>query len=846
MKAHPIFFYIFLSLATCIFNSASGQNPDDKNWSDKFGYPGMMGLGYPEESNLAVTYRDTAYIAANYTEFGQETLSRIIKWDGNKYSNFIEGSKSPVFSRHHEDGIFSFAVDSTGHFFIGGIFDSVDGKHVGSIAMWDGSKWIDLKGGIKKGRIKCIEVYPEGVIVAGSFDSIGGVKANNIAKWDGSSWYPLDSGIVDPISTVYSIARHDSSIYAVASGILRSWNGSKWQKHLISRTSTKTDYATITSVVSIGKDLYICGQFDSINTLPMKCVAKKQDTSWIAVGNYTGKRASQVVCAGSIDGKLFIRGNLEFYQDDDTLTWMLLFDNGKWRPFAQYPFRPYGHITKRSKEIVIAQPNGYALVDPNLSFIPAGLQIVKNDTVVKSFAKSDQSGIRFGPINKIALANNEVYALGNMYLAGLQNADSLMSWDGTKWSKVNGLNEFLGSKRQNELKSIATAGDRLYVQGDFDVLKSDTTFGFIMHDNLGWHSMYESDFEIYDHPIMYDYSVNQNGDIAAYSNYGITLWKNNMWSKLALPYELNDTAQINVVALDGDTLYVNYYFNTIKDGISTFHSNEILKWDGSSWQQVRKYVPYIFMDIFDNISPGGGVNKMTVHNGIVYITGFFTHIDSIRSGSIAGFKDNNLITFGKGVDNTKPYNSYIGHEQIFDIAFHNNDIYVGGVFDRAGDSTAFSIAKWDGNSWYDLGSGVKNTQTAKDGVQLNGSVSSMCIFDNKLYIAGDFERAGGKNAQNISFYELPPLQSVRNTFSSTSLQLPKINPNPTSGIITVTLDEANNEEITVSDVLGRIVKRATAYSHEITLDCTELPKGTYYLSVSSDGSKAKTTKFVLF
>lgn len=841
---------LFVIITILSTTNVFAQHPDDKNWSDKFGYPGMMGFFAQTESNLALTYKDTAYFAANFTEFGQQKLSPIIKWDGKKYSNFSEGSYTPILSQVPNARIFAFAVDSTGNFYIGGNFKYVDGKTVNGIAMWNGNEWIALNGGCS-GEVRCITAYPDGVYVGGTFDSIGGKKVNSIAKWDGSTWHSLDTGIgynANGIpTTIKSIAKLDTELYVVANWSLYVWDQHLWKKQNVRHTTEDNQAGSyINAVTSDGKDVYICGSFDSIDGLYAKHVAKRENDSWVGIGNYTGKKSREVYYIGFVNNKLFVRGYFSFYQGNDTLGGMLLFDNNSWKPFAKHPFGPYGHVTSSKDEILVSQPNGYGFIGSNTNLIPAGLLVIKNDTITKYLSAPDQSGVRFGPISKIAFGNNQLYALGDMYMAGLQNADSLMSWDGAKWTVVNGLNEFLGSKRQNELKSITTAGDKLYVQGDFDVLESDTTFGFVMHDNLGWHSMYESDFKIYDHPIMYDYSVNQDGDIAAYSNYGITLWKNNKWTMLPLPYELNDTVQISVVVLDNGTLYVNYYFNSKNDGISTFRSNEILKWDGLSWQVVKRYVPYIYEDIFNNITPGGWVSKMSIHNGTIYISGFFTHIDSIRSGCIAGFKDNDLITFGKGVEKTKPYNSYAGHEQIFDIAFHNNEIYVGGVFDHAGDSTAFSVAKWDGNNWHSFGSGIKNTQTTSDGIQLNGFVNSMCIFDNKLYIAGDFERAGGKNAHNISYYNLPPTNTAQDNKPTIPLSTLSVYPNPTNRSITVAY-ETPISSLSISDELGRTVMEIPdVFNEEVKVDCSQLSAGAYTVKAVLTNGTILTGKFLTY
>ena len=71
-------------------------------------------------------------------------------------------------------------------------------------------------------------------------------------------------------------------------------------------------------------------------------------------------------------------------------------------------------------------------------------------------------------------------------------------------------------------------------------------------------------------------------------------------------------------------------------------------------------------------------------------------------------------------------------------------IYVGGQFVMAGHSQVNRIAKWDGQAWVSLGSGMNNT------------VWSLSVFDDgsgegpALYAGGDFTAAGGIDAGRIA------------------------------------------------------------------------------------------------
>jgi hypothetical protein len=66
------------------------------------------------------------------------------------------------------------------------------------------------------------------------------------------------------------------------------------------------------------------------------------------------------------------------------------------------------------------------------------------------------------------------------------------------------------------------------------------------------------------------------------------------------------------------------------------------------------------------------------------------------------------------------------------------NLYVAGRFSLAGDKTVSNIAKWDGQSWGRLGSGI------------NGVVYALKCIGNDLYAGGNFSNAGGISARCIA------------------------------------------------------------------------------------------------
>jgi hypothetical protein len=76
---------------------------------------------------------------------------------------------------------------------------------------------------------------------------------------------------------------------------------------------------------------------------------------------------------------------------------------------------------------------------------------------------------------------------------------------------------------------------------------------------------------------------------------------------------------------------------------------------------------------------------------------------------------------------------------IYDIAFLRNDIYVGGVFTRAGGVSSPGLAKWNGSNWSNIG--------------FAGAVIALVSDGTNLYVGGSFTNAGGVLNTNIARYD---------------------------------------------------------------------------------------------
>jgi hypothetical protein len=93
------------------------------------------------------------------------------------------------------------------------------------------------------------------------------------------------------------------------------------------------------------------------------------------------------------------------------------------------------------------------------------------------------------------------------------------------------------------------------------------------------------------------------------------------------------------------------------------------------------------------------------------------------------------------------------------------DLYAGGQFTTAGGVLANGIAKWNGNSWSPLGSGIGG---------YSRYVLALAASDSELYVGGNFSTAGGKISSYAAraYLEQPTLSILRSNGSDLTLSWP--------------------------------------------------------------------------
>ena len=156
--------------------------------------------------------------------------------------------------------------------------------------------------------------------------------------------------------------------------------------------------------------------------------------------------------------------------------------------------------------------------------------------------------------------------------------------------------------------------------------------------------------------------------------------------------------------------------------IGGIDANRIATFDGQNWEALGSGLEE------------GSIFDKEVYQNEMYVTGQFEMIGGIQAKNIARWDGANWKPVGSGIGN--------GTEEAgFALEVYEGELYVGGRFTRAGDVTVSNMAKWDGNQWVEVGSLAE------------GSVRVLKIYNDRLYAGGFFTNVTGTDAEYLACYD---------------------------------------------------------------------------------------------
>ena len=325
------------------------------------------------------------------------------------------------------------------------------------------------RGAIRKLYVDAVDNV---LYAVGSFVKMGGKMVYGVAKWDGTSWDSLGSGIkesdqYDFIQTPLDVIRYKNEIYLTGAfykcgrkdikGIAR-WNGTEWNDV---GGSMKGRLPSGSSMVVHNNELYLIGSFDTIGNIPSKGIAKWDGQNWTDLSqnfpsycSYGQKDLYELIF---FNNELYVGGNMncDIFPSERLLKRV----GNQWLEVGQ-GFS--GDATLNTFEIF------------NSNLIVAGYFFPDGFNIENSIVRCD--GLTYHPMAGGLLPANvmdlieyesELYAVGQIDLAGYQSVSTITKWDGANWFNTS-LTVLKSQVGDGTILNLAIYNGKLIVGGSFD------------------------------------------------------------------------------------------------------------------------------------------------------------------------------------------------------------------------------------------------------------------------------------------------------------------------------------------------------------------------------------------
>ena len=637
----------------------------------------------------------------------------------------------------------AFAVFDDGggpELYVAGSFVNAGAVLAPGLAKWDGTSWSkvgpELSGPFPSGVVNALVVFDDGggpALHAGGDFTVSTPQGpvNRVGKWDGTSWSKLGAGLDDLVEALAVFddgggpALHAGGEFT---GRISNGNGTSWST-VGGGVVTAVVHAIVVHDDGGGAALYAGGTFLFAGGVSARRVAKWDGTGWSGLANGVNDDVEALASWGSM---LYVGG------------WFTAASGTAANRIARWNGASWSALGSGTNNIVYGltafdDGSGDALYATG-SFTTAGGTTVNNLARWDGASWSAVGGGLDGAGFTVAALDDgsgpALFAGGNYNIAGGVGSNRVAKWDGASWSAFgNGVGYIVSSLAEHDDGN----GSALYAGGFFLSAGGAPMNRIARWDGGSWSALGSGLGGAGFPPPRALISHDDGSGPALYAGGDFTLaggvtanriarWDGASWTPLGSG--MNNLVWTLAVYDDGSgpALYAGGYFTTA-GGVTV---NRIARWDGASWSALGSGMDerVMALQVFDD---GGGA--------ALYAGGYFTTAGGTPASHIAKWDGSSWSPLEDGVAGSF---ARVEALEVFDDG-NGPELYAAGYFELASGNPTSHIARWDGSSWWPLGSG------------LNTLVNTLESFDDgngpALYAGGIFTLAGGMAANRIARWD---------------------------------------------------------------------------------------------
>lgn len=800
MKGLILFVLIpLIAIGGALRPSVAQQTPPI--WDDRYGPPGVDG----EITASVVAANGDIYISGKFTKAGGVPVNGVARWDGRRWHALGEGLSGAVPAP-------SAMLMNGGTLIVVGAFDQAGAVTANEIAAWDGAAWQTVGTGAGPsegdfdGDIDAVALFNGKLIVGGDFDKIDNVAANNVAMWDGTKWSPLGGGVggldfEDKYSSqgrVRALVVEGGVLYAggefaMAGGAdmrvnsIARWDGTNWSAvgaGITAKDDNNTDQPGRVQALAI-KDgvLYAGGRFTTAGSAAVKHVAVWRNNAWSGLGAGLVESlfySDPPVYAIAISGADVYFGGTFSSAGGQPIKLL-----GRWNGTS---WSGVGGIEDTDADLV----NTLALA-PGGSLIVAGQMRLAGDRRVDHIARwtgSEWQALGGGlmkagagdvPGRLLKIAGDDagrIYVGGMMAYAGGIPVSQLAMWDAGAWHNIG--------TADGTVNAIAVDGDKVYFGGEFSSI-GGVPANRVAVWNRGtrqWSAL-AAGIDGTVHALVVDTGVLYVG--GNFTNAGgvpardVAYWDGTQWhafgskaSIFQIGSNANElTTEVYALAVRGNSVFIGGMFTTLHLGGNLADRNNyaivnnVVEWDRAS-------DTWFGLGAAPNIGvTQDGSSGFTVEVRALAATGDMLYAGG-RFNRAGGASASNMSAWNLTSEQWQPINavlgSAVGNTELRGMAAHGGKLFIVGKFTSVGNVSARYVAQYDGatGEWSALGEGLRWYD------DLYAIAYSVFANQNGVYVGGDFDKAGGVPSSGFAHWRTTLVDDTPNPSLTKKLYIPAV------------------------------------------------------------------------
>lgn len=745
-------------------------------WQPDFAGPGFIG-----KPHVAVVHEGELYVAGKFSTAGKSGEPYVARWDGQRWHPVVDSQgrgleppEPPVTMRIYALASFN------GELIVSGNFSRAGDRQVNHIVRYDGQNWLPMgpeQSPGTDGSVSDLRVWNGSLIAGGWFSSAGGQEHSGLARWNGLQWEPFSAaGGVDEDEGVSVIEVIGESLYVGGNfdsiggqpiaGVAR-WNGEQWQGY----AGSEEDLSgwSVRALAEFNGDLIAAGTLSHIGDKVFNDVARWDGQQWRVMrgsGDFPDPHNNGI--EGWINdmavwnGQLFVGGEIST-AGGLSASGMAIWNGETW-------------LTPETSDQVERFPpiGSFVIHDDQLLAIGAGGPPAEDGEPIRGIARLTSSGWRafgtttgtgltgwsgsFEPlVRSLVSFNGELVAGGGIEFSGSTRTNSIARWNGAQWNTLSGpsghgVASDIGAP---VIRDMLVHDGTLFVAGEgLDTAGGVEVSGVARWDGHNWNAMGPLPLAgISSH--VYALEIYQGSLVAAgrfktasdTTVNGVARWDGDQWQPLSGAQGTGVSASSG--SLTVESLHVHegsLYVGGRFSAAGGKPAEGLARWDGQDWSPVPGWSPSISSGVRTEVTALGSWQQQLL------VGGRFERVGEQVMNRVAAWNGSSwsALADDRGAGVRGP---------VYQFLDRGDELLIAGPV-RAGDDTVVNgVARWDGEKWRGLTGPSGTGMGTADGFGdfCCPYVGALAVHEQSLFAAGSFATAGGVPAWNIGRYEPNPL-----------------------------------------------------------------------------------------